>query len=591
MEQDKFIQFYIKNAKQIGWFLGAGASRSANMPSATDIIWDLKRQYYCLKEKRDITDNDLSNKSVKETIQNYFNSTGAPELWSENEYSYYFNLVLGNDKEMHQSYLQEKLHESNISLTSGSKILASLMGQNLARIVYTTNFDHVLENAFSFINERSLHAFNLEGSHAVLNALVNEEYPIYAKMHGDFKYTSLKNLPDQLIENDQEIEKSFISACTRFGMVVCGYSGRDQNVMNAFNKVLEETNPFPKGIYWTKPINGNLFSGVETFLEKAKKKGVNAQIVEIETFDSLLSRIWKIVENKPSEHHRKIRKSISSKPNISKFDNGNSYPLIRTNLFPIKSLPNQSDLITTNIKISVSDFSRRLREKSSGAILTHINENEFLAWGSKEDYFKIIPEKEIASIKKEKLDNYLNDLSKNSLIKSFITRALIYSLLNNKPLVLKRRFGDYYAVISKKSDGFEGIESILRNSLKSYNFEQRKHIPPKHIVKRIARGIFYMESIELSLEYFDEMCWLAIRPDVWIEPSSKRKDVTDFIRNMKKNRYNSVQNSLIDAWKKVLLGNNDTVILKSFNDEEEISCNPEFEIVTTTAYSKRIKNA
>jgi hypothetical protein len=36
------------------WLLGAGASRSAGMPTAYDVIWDLKRAYYCLKENQEL---------------------------------------------------------------------------------------------------------------------------------------------------------------------------------------------------------------------------------------------------------------------------------------------------------------------------------------------------------------------------------------------------------------------------------------------------------------------------------------------------------------------------------------------------------
>lgn len=96
MQIDEFINFYILNAPQLMWFLGAGTSRSAGMPSATDIIWDLKRRFYCNKENQDITDNELSNESIRKKIQNYFESIGCPPMWSEDEYATYFKLVLGD---------------------------------------------------------------------------------------------------------------------------------------------------------------------------------------------------------------------------------------------------------------------------------------------------------------------------------------------------------------------------------------------------------------------------------------------------------------------------------------------------------------
>jgi hypothetical protein len=50
------------------WLLGAGASQSAGLPTAVDVIWDLKRRYYCSEEHQDISANDLQNSAVKEKI-------------------------------------------------------------------------------------------------------------------------------------------------------------------------------------------------------------------------------------------------------------------------------------------------------------------------------------------------------------------------------------------------------------------------------------------------------------------------------------------------------------------------------------------
>jgi len=578
MELNTFLTYYSLYNKQLGWFLGAGASRSANMPSATDIIWDLKRRYYCQKENREITDNDLSNSHVKDTIQSYFTSLDAPEIWSKNEYSYYFDLVLGSDENLHQRYLEEILHKSKISLTSGSKILASLMYQGLARIVYTTNFDHVLENAYSYMTQENLHSFNLEGAYAVNDALNSEEFPIYAKMHGDFKYTKLKNLPEHLIENDKKIEESLVNTFTRFGMIVCGYSGRDENVMNAFNRILEQNNPFPNGIYWTKPIKGSLFEGVEEFIAKAQDKGVNANIVEIETFDSLMSRIWKIIPKKPKDQDSKIRISVSKKTKIEKFERGNKYPTIRTNLFPIVTLPNEVNLIDLKQDISLQNFSKLLRDSKSGALMTQLSGSSILAWGSKEDYYKIIPKSEINNISIVPFEKYSEKISTDTHIKSFFIRGMVYALLKDKPVVLKRRYRDYYAVVSKKHKNFKNIEPLLKNAINSYRNDD--------IVRRLSKGIYYMESVEIIFEEFDGKYWLGLRPEIWIEPKNKRRDYKKFIREKNKHRYNKIQNELLDAWKEILLGKESTASISAFH--EEIEVNPKFTFSTRTAYSKRL---
>ncbi len=91
------------------WFLGAGVSRSAGMPTATDIIWDLKRRYYCLKENQDFQSHGTNNQAIKRKIQEYMDSKGFPAEGSPEEYSFYFDLTFGKDYDRQQTYISDQL--------------------------------------------------------------------------------------------------------------------------------------------------------------------------------------------------------------------------------------------------------------------------------------------------------------------------------------------------------------------------------------------------------------------------------------------------------------------------------------------------
>jgi NAD-dependent SIR2 family protein deacetylase len=248
-EQD-FLGHFVQAAPQLMWFLGAGTSRTAGMPTATDIIWDLKRQYYCLHENQDLQSHDISNQAIKRKIQEYLNSKGFPPLGTPEEYSFYFDLTFGADYSSQQRYIKDQLDSQRISLNIGHRVLAALLEMGLARVVFTTNFDEVIETAFSSVTGKSLAAFHLEGAYAALDALNAESFPIYAKIHGDFRYKSIKNLAVDLMQNDQQIQKCFHAASNRYGLIVAGYSGRDANVMAMFSSALTQNNPFPQGLFW-----------------------------------------------------------------------------------------------------------------------------------------------------------------------------------------------------------------------------------------------------------------------------------------------------------------------------------------------------
>ena len=180
--------------RNYAWFLGAGASRTAGLPTAMDLIWDLKREIYCSEENQDIARQDVHNNAVRERIQSYCDSWGFPPQWADDEYTAYFERTFGQDKEGQRQYLQRKLAEQHVSLCVGNRVFGALMAAGLARVAFTTNFDTVVEKAVAEMGGQSLSPYHLEGDHAANAALNNEEYPLYCKLHGDFRYDNLKNL-------------------------------------------------------------------------------------------------------------------------------------------------------------------------------------------------------------------------------------------------------------------------------------------------------------------------------------------------------------------------------------------------------------
>ena len=52
MDQAQLTGIICERPQNFVWFLGAGTSRSAGLPTATDIIWDLKRRYYCVEVEK-----------------------------------------------------------------------------------------------------------------------------------------------------------------------------------------------------------------------------------------------------------------------------------------------------------------------------------------------------------------------------------------------------------------------------------------------------------------------------------------------------------------------------------------------------------
>ncbi|HJR60319.1 MAG TPA: SIR2 family protein [Vicinamibacterales bacterium] len=277
MNQEEFTGIFCARPQNLAWFLGAGASRTAGLPTATDIIWDLKRRYYCQQENQDISRQDIQNEAIRQRIQSFMESRGFPALWTDGEYETYFEKIFGDDRERQRKYLNAMLAEEQIRLSAGCRVLGGLMASGLCRTVFTTNFDSVVEKAVAAVGKRSLSPYHLEAPHAALNALNNEEFPLYCKLHGDFRYDSLKNLPEDLAAQNDELARCMVTAGNRFGFVVTGYSGRDASVMELFRSVLQTPNPFPHGLYWTGIKGAPVPPAVEQLLAESRERGVSAQ--------------------------------------------------------------------------------------------------------------------------------------------------------------------------------------------------------------------------------------------------------------------------------------------------------------------------
>lgn len=542
---DDLVQRCAAAPTRLMWFLGAGASRTANMPTASDLVWELKLRQFCREQNQDIRQHDVANRQIRNRIQSYFDSKGAPEAYADAEYSFYFEQAFGADYAAQQQFLQEQLNSEKISLNVGHRVLASMMAMGAARAVFTTNFDDVLETGMTAVAGKPLTAFNLEGSYAALDALNAENFPLYAKLHGDFRYRSIKNLATDLRENDAAIARAFIAAANRFGMVVTGYSGRDANVMRMFDEALNQSNPFSGGLFWAVTKASDVIPPVARFIEAARAKGVVASIVEVGTFDILMNRLWRQLPDRPQELVDKVRPDHAAHVAIPLPRAGNGYPLLRTNALPIISLPNGCGHFVTTRQMT----HERLREAQGTVIPQSVIAltDGVLFWGDSREVEGFIPAEEIGARNRLGFDDPIADISASTILKGFFEHGLAKALCADKPVALRLRGRTHCAVASRSKHHAVQLEGLA------------------HAVTGNRRGaIFGMvpkldaewtEAVSIHLDVRNGAAYLMLRPMIWIKPLSMREAATDFIRARELKRYNPQANALLSAWIKVLLGN------------------------------------
>jgi len=331
VNQQELTDLFTLRPQNFAWFLGAGASRSSGLPTADDVIWYMKQRYYCSQENQEISRHDVQNPRVKNIIQSYMDSKGFPEKWSDEEYTTYFEKIFGDDRERQRRFLNGILNEENVMLSVGNRVFGALIAMKQIKVLFTTNFDSVVEKAVAEVSGKSIAAYHLEGSKSINDAFNNEEFPIYCKLHGDFRYESIKNLSTDLAAQNTDLASCLINSGNRFGFIVAGYSGRDQSIMDLFYKVIESNNPFPNGLYWLGIKGAEAPPSVERLLTKAKEKGINAHYIQIETFDAFLLRLWRNIENKPQDINLKVQKTDYCTVDLQLPEPGEGTPLLRLN--------------------------------------------------------------------------------------------------------------------------------------------------------------------------------------------------------------------------------------------------------------------
>lgn len=581
MEYLELIRLIAANPAQFGWFLGAGASQSANLPTAWDIIWDLKRREYNLRENQQIPKSDIQNPAVQEMIQNYFEGRDFPPSGDPNEYSRYFELVFGTDLARQRRYIHGMLDESKVALAVGHRVLAALLCSERAKIVFTTNFDTVVEKAVAEVGDRSLAAFHLEGSYAVNDALNAREYPVYCKLHGDFRYQSIKNLSDDLRTQNAQLGSGLITACNQFGLIVVGYSGRDSSVIQLLRKVLDSHNPFPHGLFWTKMRGTTPLEPVSQLIDSAKRKGVHADFVEIETFDALMSRIWRQVEASGSKLDLKVRRASQQKVEIELPRPSTGKPLLRSNALRIERLPHNCLQLFFKSEQEWDDL-KGAQQRAGRELLCTMSDGIY-AWGRRGKIASAFGS-ELATVRTFDLEPLLAQIETLTHVKAFVEEAVCRALVRGKPLLLRRWRSGWAAIVDRSAPAAAMLEG-LRRSVKGtlggelhgkFSRTSEEHPKPEQLA--------WAEAVQIDLEIRNGAYFLLLRPDVWIWPRHGREDATSFLDKRRGDRYNAKADEILTEWIKVLLPQDDAghaavSLLEGVENEE----NPAFVISVSTA--------
>jgi hypothetical protein len=215
------------------FLLGAGMSVDAGIPMGGGIVTLLRERLIA----------ELAHDLSEEGSDQLFRGLG----WFQDpdaEYSEALLRAFASDAERQRFF--GELIDGKLP-TLGHYYLASIIANGQSSLVLTTNFDDLLEKA--------LHGLRFDQFNVVTHGSGTEYVsatsgiPTIVKLHGHYTYPQLANVGAELQSLSGGLRGYFESLLGDFGLIVCGYAGRDRSVMQPITNAVR-ARTLPKGVIW-----------------------------------------------------------------------------------------------------------------------------------------------------------------------------------------------------------------------------------------------------------------------------------------------------------------------------------------------------
>lgn len=194
--------------------IGSGVSRSSGVPTGWEITLELVRKIAA-----------ASGAEISSTAEEWFHETynKGPD------YSELLDQLCKTAAER-QQYLKGFFEPSDQEREEGLKqptaahhAIAEMMAEGYVRVVVTTNFDRLLEQALEAKGIVPVVISNADQAQGML-PLVHQKHCV-VKVHGDYLDTRIMNTVSELAAYPSEMDRLLDQVFDEFGMILCGWSG------------------------------------------------------------------------------------------------------------------------------------------------------------------------------------------------------------------------------------------------------------------------------------------------------------------------------------------------------------------------------
>lgn len=444
--------------------LGAGASVESGVRSASDCVWEWKREIFLSQNPNFVdTYSNIKVDSVRNAIQRWIDiKSGFPANGSYDEYSFYAEKTypIPDDRRKYFQHLA-----AGINPSIGYHLISMLAEKGLFKSVWTTNFDGLML--------KCAHKYNLspievtaETSDRIYRGDVDGELLCIA-LHGDYKYGALKNTASELDSQNDVLVRAISHELTNRNLLVIGYSGRDNSLMTALASAYQTMGNGK--LFWCGYGN-NAPVPVINLIQSINDNGRSAYYVPTDGFDKTIYSLTRHCFSEDADFLRRIdalKKELGSSVSetTSKFviPTTTIGKITDTNVFPI-AFPQNSYQFEVKCDQGENswDFCKRLA--SIGVMAVPLN-GFLYAWGEKDKIQNLCNGRMIGDLSLTPFirDNPIRNGAFNELLLKTVTA--IIGITNTLPYS-KDKVWDTTQKISKRIGsrtiiGFKGVRFAL----------------------------------------------------------------------------------------------------------------------------------
>lgn len=255
-------------------FLGSGLSRSAEIPTGWEITLDLVRRVALAQGVEEQTDWAKWYRDQTEQEPNY--SVLLEDIASSPD----------ERRAILHRYIEptaEDRDEGRKTPTAAHHAIARLVGSGHIRVIITTNFDRLMENA---LREQGIEPTVISSADSLAGAEPLTHSRCYLlKLHGDYKDARILNTDQELSEYPDGYNRLLDRILDEHGLIISGWSGEwDHALRAAFLRAPNRRYP----VYWT--VRGELGAGAQELAKHRQAKTISIAGAD-EFFKTLQQRV------------------------------------------------------------------------------------------------------------------------------------------------------------------------------------------------------------------------------------------------------------------------------------------------------------